>query len=148
MSNETFKKEFSFVDANNNKFNIEAEITDRNGYLEFTDEAILIAAAVKLFDLKLDDLNDIEVDGNRITVQGIEYLAGDDNDMKKAHRDDADSYVDEEEHLIPEHLRPYFDRESFINDLVHEDRANALNRYNGREETTKINGTTIYFYQQ
>lgn len=112
------------------------------------NESILVAAAVKLFDLKKDDLEDIEVDDNSITVNGTTYLAGDDNEMDKEHRNYCEAYVEEAESQIPQHLQNYFDREAYLNDLCHDDRASALNHWNGGEEYEEINGETIYFYQQ
>lgn len=44
-------------------------------------DAELCAALCKMFDLTENDLSDIEIDGNRVNVQGDDYLAGDDDEM-------------------------------------------------------------------
>lgn len=48
---------------------------------------------------------------------------------------------------IPEHLRQYFDKDSYIADN-YDDRGAQLNYYDGCEYTESVNGTTYYIYRQ
>lgn len=229
-----FTKSFSFVDAKRNKVELDAEITMRNGYPEFTisgnyqngggqvidsikpankaqkqliflwkkhhlkqvygdfqsliesviaeiidnederkgkplsklseDELLklidqettfsgrdaeLCAAFVRMFDLSENDLQDVEIDGNRSTVQGVEYLAGDDSEMDDEWDNDLENYIDE--CLIPdlpETAQMYFDREKWKRDARIDGRAHSLNRYDGGEEHARINDTDYYAYRQ
>ena len=123
------------------------EIVEEAGFTG--NDALNVAAAVKLFSLKQEDLESIEIDGNRITVQGTEYLAGDDDEMDQAWDEDLENHIDDcVLHELPECYRRYFDKESFKDDCRIDGRAHSLNRYNGSEESEEINETTIYFYRQ
>lgn len=48
---------------------------------------------------------------------------------------------------IPEHLRQYFDKDSYISDNYN-DRGTELSYYDGCEYTESVNGTTYYIYRQ
>lgn len=48
---------------------------------------------------------------------------------------------------IPEHLRQYFDEDSYISDNYN-DRGTELSYYDGCEYTESVNGTTYYIYRQ
>lgn len=113
------------------------------------DEAELCAALVKMFDLSENDLEDIEIDGNRATVQGTEYLAGDDSAMDEEWDNELEYYIDE--CILPEvneNYRRYFDSEAWKSDARHDGRADSLNRYDGGEESAEINVSMYFAYRQ
>jgi hypothetical protein len=115
------------------------------------EDAELCAAFVKMFDLSINDLQDIEIDGTHTTtIQGITYLAGNDEAMNECWDEDLDNYLDD--CILPElpqHAQSYFDRERWKEDAKNTDgRANSLNRYDGSEEEAEINGTYYYAYRQ
>jgi hypothetical protein len=109
-------------------------------------DAELCAALCKMFDLSEDDLQDIEIDGNRVTVQGTDYLAGDDGEMDEEWDNYLENYIDECLE-IPESVERYFDREKWKDDAKMDGRGHSLNSYNGGEEEAKINGTYYYAYR-
>lgn len=109
----------------------------------------LCAALVRMFDLSENELEDIEIDDNRVTVQGVEYLAGEDSEMDQEWDNDLENYIDE--CLIPdlpETAQKYFDREAWKRDAQIDGRAHSLNRYDGGEEHARINDTDYYAYRQ
>lgn len=110
-------------------------------------DAELCAAFVKMFNLKLDDLASIGIGNDIASVQGTDYIAGNDNEMDEAWeqylRDSIDDCME-----IPDHIRPYFDEERWINDAKIDGRGHCLNHYDGGEESAIINGTWYYAYQQ
>jgi len=110
-------------------------------------DAELCAALCKMFDLTENDLSDIEIDGNRVTVQGDDYLAGTDSDMDDEWDENLENYIDECLE-IPEGIEMYFDREKWKSDARMDGRGHSLNRYNGGEEEAKINGTYYFAYRQ
>lgn len=111
----------------------------------FTDrDAELAAAFVRMLDLSEDDLQDIEINDARATVQGVEYIAGDDSEMDSEWDSELDNYLDEWE----ESKSPYFDTEAWKRDARMDGRGHALNRYNGDELEQKINDTWYYAYRQ
>lgn len=114
------------------------------------DDANLCAALVKMFDLTINDLDDVEIDSNnRVTVQGIEYLAGTDREMDEAWDEDLENYIDEcILPDLPETARRYFDNEAWKRDARHDGRAHSLNRYDGSEEEADVNGTSYFAYRQ
>jgi hypothetical protein len=109
----------------------------------------LCAAIVRMFDLRENDLQDIEIDDTRVTVQGIEYLAGTDQEMDEEWDKSLDNYLDEcilTE--VPENVQRYFDTDKWKDDAKHDGRAHSLNRYDGNEESIEINGTLYFAYRQ
>lgn len=113
------------------------------------DEVTLCAALVKMFDLTVNDLEDVEIDGTRVTVQGIDYLAGTDDEMDQEWDEDLENYI--YECILPEvneNYRRYFDNEAWKKDARMDGRAHSLNRYNGNEEEAKINDTYYFAYRQ
>jgi hypothetical protein len=113
-------------------------------------DAELCAAFVRMFDLCLNDLADIEINDTRATVQGVDYLAGTDEEMNEAWDEELENYIDE--CILPdlknESLNRYFDREAWKDDARHDGRAHALNRWDGGEEEASINNTYYYAYRQ
>lgn len=114
------------------------------------DDANLCAALVKMFDLSINDLDDVEIDANnRVTVQGIEYLAGTDSEMDDLWDEDLENYIDEcILPDLPENARRYFDNEAWKSDARMDGRAHSLNRYDDSEEEAEINGTSYFAYRQ
>lgn len=117
---------------------------------DFSDrDAELAAAIVRLFDLSTNDLQDIEIKDTRVTVQGTDYLAGDDDEMDAEWEDSLDNYLDE--CVLPEaqgDLARYFDREAWKKDARMDGRAHSLNHYDGGEESNTVNGTEYFIYRQ
>lgn len=116
------------------------------------DQAERIAAFVKMFDLSEDDLQDIVINDTNVHIQGIDYIAGTDDEMEEEYDKELDSYIDE--CVFPggnnsnTTLERYFDREAFKRDARIDGRAHSLNRYDGGEEYATINGTAYYAYRQ
>ena len=110
-------------------------------------DAELCAAFVKMFDLSENDLEDIEINDTRCSVQGVDYLAGDDEEMDSAWDENLENYIDECLE-IPESMERYFDREAWKSDAKIDGRGHSLNYYDGGEEEEKINGTYYFAYRQ
>jgi hypothetical protein len=109
----------------------------------------LAAAFVLMFGLSQDDLQDIEIDGTECKVQGIDYLAGDNDEMDDAWDNDLENYI--EECILPdlpETVKRYFDNEAWKRDARYDGRAHSLNRYDGNELEVKIGETYYYAYRQ
>ena len=116
----------------------------------FTDrDAELCVAFIKMFSLSEDDVQDIEIDGNRSKVQGIDYLAGTDSEMDDEWDENLENYIDE--CLLPkvkdENIQKYFDREAWKRDAKFDGRGHSLNYWDGGEEEATVNGTAYYAYQ-
>jgi hypothetical protein len=120
-------------------------IEDITGYTG--RDAELCAAFIQMFDLCENDLQDIEIDGTRCTVQGIDYLAGTDEEMGEEWDGYLERYIDECLE-IPEHIERYFDREAWKEDARYDGRGHSLNSYDGGEECAEINGVYYYAYRQ
>jgi hypothetical protein len=102
-----------------------------------------------MFNLSENDLQDIEINDTRATVQGTDYIAGDDEEMDQEHDQELENYLDEcVLPEMPETARRYFDKEAWKNDAQADGRAHALNRYDGGEESAEVNGTEYYAYRQ
>jgi hypothetical protein len=109
----------------------------------------LCAALVRMFDLSEDDLGDVLIDGTRVTVQGIDYMAGTDEEMDELWDESLDNYLEEcVLPELPEMARKYFDNEAWKRDARHDGRGHCLNSYDGTEEEQKINNTWYYAYRQ
>jgi len=145
---------------------------------QFTDfedeEARLCAALVQMFDLSENDLEHVEINETSVTVQGINYIAGNDEQMdektyeyikdsawafNKGFIIDHSSVLDNDEgseqilSAIQEQceggneavLKLIDDFEEFADDAISADgRGHFLNNYNGAEEEASING--VYYY--
>jgi len=121
-------------------------IEDKTGFGS-TRDLELTAAFIEMFELSENDLEDIEINGTYCNVQGIDYLAGDDEEMDEAWDEELESFIDECLE-IPEHLEYYFDREAWKSNARIDGRAHALSRYDGSEESALINDTWYYAYRQ
>lgn len=118
---------------------------------EFTGrDAELCAAFVRMFDLSAADLGNIEIEDTRATIQGTEYIAGDNAEMDVEWEKDLENVLDD--CILPEaklgQYERYFDREQWIEDAKQDGRGHSLNRWDGSEEEAKINETYYYAYQQ
>lgn len=137
-------------------------------------DAELCAALVRMFELSENDLEDISIDGVRVTVQGTDYTAGNEEEMTEAVTEDIkqtlwafnSSFLANQTDLPEEvftALQPQcenandaieklIDRscgmESFVESAVSEDgRGHFLNRYDGTEENTTVEGTKYFAYR-
>jgi len=123
------------------------EESDIDLFQDFGAPETALALALML-GLSVNEINDIEEGrGNYWTVQGVDYLAGTDEEMDEEWDKALDNYIDECID-IPDHLEPYFDRDKWIDDAKIDGRGHALNRYNGGEESIEINGVYYYAYRQ
>lgn len=138
-------------------------------------DAELAAAFVRMFALGEGDLDDIKIDGTNCRVQGIYYIAGDDDEMLIAVIEEIrnslwafnPSFLASKtglSTLVFEALQPQCENsndaieslveskggiEPFVESAVAADgRAHFLNRYDGNELSVNINGTTYYAYRQ
>lgn len=147
---------------------IEEEEEERKGesVKDWTDEALLAyinehcsfaserdnelaAALVRMFDLCVNDFDDIEIDDNRCKVQGTDYLAGTDDEMDVEWEADLDSYLENCVYPdLPGNMQMYFNDDKWKSDAKMDGRANSLNHYDGNEESCKINDTEYYAYRQ
>lgn len=111
----------------------------------------LYIVCIKEFDLTLDDLHQIKYDelDYLATIQGVDYLIGDDDDMNLSWDKELNYYIDEcilPE--MPERYHVYFDDKAFKDDCRCDGRAHSLNRYDGSESEQDALGITYYIYQQ
>ena len=124
-------------------------VTDKDIDLfdNFSEPETALALAL-ICGLSVNEIDDISEDGNNYwTVQGVSYLAGTDDEMDGAWDEELDRYIDECIE-IPAHIEPYFDRERWKDDAKIDGRGHSLNRYDGGEDYTEVNGTTYYAYRQ
>jgi hypothetical protein len=119
-------------------------IEEKIGYTGRDGE--LAAAFVKILYLCENDLEDIDINDNHSTIQGVDYIAGDDDEMDNEWDDYLERYIDECLE-IPDYIEHYFDREKWKDDAKIDGRGHSLNSYNGCEESMKINGTWYYAYR-
>ena len=100
--------------------------------------------------LSENDLDDIIFERHeRVTIQGIDYLAGTDSEMDEHWDESLENYIDEcILHNFPEEFQCYFDREAWKSDAKYDGRANSLNFYDGNEIEYLYDGTYYYAYRQ
>jgi hypothetical protein len=113
------------------------------------DEAERVAALVKMFDLSINDLSDVEISDSRATVQGIDYHFGTDEEMDIVHEEYLQNYLDEcvLSEIKDDNLKRYFDSEQWIEDAKQDGRAHSLNNWDGSEEEAKVNNTFYFAYR-
>lgn len=112
-------------------------------------DAELCLALALMNDLTVDELDSIEIDDNRCTVQGVDYLAGTDDEMDEEWDADLDNYLEECVYPeLPETAKRYFDDDAWKKDARMDGRAHSLGRYNGEEESKTVNGTEYFAYRQ
>lgn len=81
-------------------------------------------------------------------LDDIEFLAGTDQEMESKYEEYLDNYIDDVLE-IPDHIRIYFNDEAWKRDAkINSSRAEALNRYNGKEIEYKYNNDWFYAYRQ
>lgn len=80
-------------------------------------------------------------------IDNGDYKVLDDTEAQKAFEDSIESAIDNVLDEIPEHLRQYFDKDSYIADNYN-DRGTQLSYYDGCEYEESVNGTTYYIYKQ
>lgn len=126
----------------------EVEESDLDLFQDFDRPELALALALML-DLKVNEIEDIEEnDDIHWTVQGVDYLAGDDDEMDQEWEDDLDNYLEECVYPdLPENMRNYFDDDAWKRDAKFDGRGHSLNRYDGGELETCVNGTYYYAYR-
>jgi len=75
-----------------------------------------------------------------------EYKVFTDDEAQKEFDERVELSVDHAMMEIPQYLRQYFDRDSYIEDN-YDDRGTQLGYYDGCEYTESVNGTTYYIYR-
>ena len=118
-------------------------------FSDFNDPESAFALAVHCA-LCTDEIDDIIEHGDcRWTVQGTDYLCGNDEEMDEAWEQSLENYLDEcVLPELPENMREYFDKEAWIEDAKVDGRAHSLNRYDGTEASVVTLNSTIYIYRQ
>jgi hypothetical protein len=117
----------------------------------YSEEVEKYLALLRHLDLTTADVDpDIFIDGNKITIQGFDYLVCTDEQADSEFEDSIENYVDDCVILeIPKHLQQYFDTDRFIEDAKYNfGRGQQLNYYDGSEYEQEVKGTTYYIYQQ
>jgi hypothetical protein len=126
----------------------ERKVTEEDSELftEFSEPETVHALALML-DLCVNEIEDIEENNNcRYTVQGVDYLAGTDDEMDEEWNNYLDSYIDDCVE-IPAEIENFFDRDKYINYLKQDGRGHSLNSYNGDELEINLNGVYYYAYR-
>ncbi len=127
----------------------ERKVTEEDAelfYSDFSDDKTALALALML-DLCINEIDDIEENNDcRWTVQGVDYLAGTDEEMDEAWDEDLENYIDECLE-IPESVGKYFDREAWKEDARVDGRGHSLNRYDGGELYITLQGVDYFAYR-
>jgi hypothetical protein len=108
-----------------------------------------VLAIAKMLDLTVNEIDDIKIDGNRITVQGVDYIFGTDSEMDDEWDEELEGFL--EDCIYPElegNLKQYFNDEAWKRDAKMDGRGHSLNRYNGGELYTTVDGVDYYAYRQ
>jgi len=152
MDDERFKDILDLcasIEAESNEYRDRAITKEDSDLFEDFERPDAVHALCLMIEACVEDVKSIEEDGNRITVCGIEYLCGDDDEMDEEHVKDIKNYVDEcVLYTIPERYRKYFDLDKFIDDAKQDGRGHSLNRWDGSELEYTLNNTTYYAYRQ
>ena len=100
--------------------------------------------------LSVNEVEDIVENSDTYwTVQGVDYIAGTDDEMDDAWDVELDNYLEECVYPdLPENMRIYFDDDKWKDDARVDGRGHALNRYDDGEEYTQVQGVGIYAYRQ
>lgn len=127
----------------------EVEGGDIDLFDDFNQSECALALALML-ELNINEIEDIvEERNNRWCVQGVDYLAGTDEEMDYVWDEYLENYIDEcILYELPEPYRMYFDRESWKDDARNDGRGHSLNSYDGGELEQKINENWYYAYRQ
>jgi hypothetical protein len=121
-------------------------IDDISLFEDFSEPETALAIALML-NLCVNEIEDIEEGSNyRWTVQGVDYLAGNDAEMDEVWNEYLENYIDECLE-IPKEMGRYFDREAWKSDARMDGRGHSLNSYDGGEEEIKVNETYYYMYK-
>jgi hypothetical protein len=108
-----------------------------------------VLAIAKMLDLTVNEIDDIKIDGNRITVQGVDYIFGTDSEMDDEWDEELEGFL--EDCIYPElegNLKQYFNDEAWKRDAKMDGRGHSLNRYDGGELYTTVDGVDYYAYRQ
>ena len=100
--------------------------------------------------LSVNEVEDIVENSDTYwTVQGVDYIAGTDDEMDDAWDVELDNYLEECVYPdLPENMRIYFDDDKWKDDARVDGRGHSLNRYDGGEEYTQVQREEIYAYRQ
>lgn len=77
----------------------------------------------EFFDIDVDDIN--KISDNRFEVYGTMYLMVDEFEVDTELYNFFQGVADDEVNNIPEYLRKYFDKDSFIEDCINDIKANS-----------------------
>ena len=137
------------IEAESNEYR-GREITEHDSELfENFDRPDAVHALCLMLESRIKDVKTIEEEDNRITVCGIEYLCGDDEEMDEEYEEYLVNYIDDCVLCdIPQIYRKYFDTDKFIADCSYDGRGNELNLWDSSELEYTLNDTTYYAYRQ
>lgn len=127
----------------------QVEECDIDLFQDFDSPECALALAIML-ELSVNQIDDIDENGDcRWTVLGIDYIAGDDDEMNDMWDEALDNYLEDCVYPdLPDFARRYFDDEAWKRDARFDGRSHSLNMYDGSELEYSINGTYYYAYRQ
>lgn len=106
-----------------------------------------IKALAQHLGCKKSEITQSSYDENLFEYGSEEYLVVTDEEADELWEGDLENYIDECME-IPEHIKPYFDRESWKSDARQYGRGHSLGRYDGVENYEEVKGETYYIYRQ
>lgn len=106
-------------------------------------------AIAVMLELSINEIDDISEEGNyRYCVQGVDYIAGTDEEMDEVWDEYLDNYI--EDCILPElpkNMVNYFDTEKWKDDARIDGRAHTINNYDGSELSCCIDDVWYYAYR-
>jgi len=114
------------------------------------DTALILMMFIEKHDLTDEDLKNIYIDDDYYTVQGVTYLAGREETIKKYAYMEIRNYLDELLPKVPKPLVNYLDVDEFKEDMLLAGYGELLNRYDGSEYTFEnmMDGEIYYALEQ
>lgn len=107
-----------------------------------------IKALAKYLECKVNDLNESSYDEQVIECGKQEYLVVDEQEADDVWEQRLESYIEEcIRAQLPEHLRSYFDSDSWKEDARMDGRGHSISSYDGCENDIEIDGETIYIFR-
>lgn len=115
----------------------------------FTDDVKIQALAQGLeIENDMEKVQEIEHRrGDEYSYNGETYYIFTEEELDERRTNTAESLADDAECEIPEHLRGYFDRESYLGDTLENYDNESLFGYSNEIEI-KIDGETFYIFQE
>lgn len=112
------------------------------------DDAPRVYALALSLGLTVEEaLNDCDVSEDDIEHGKRAYLVADEGTTEQIARDYVENTIDDVLD-IPDNLRPYFDKEKYIDDCMMDGYGHILNSWDGTEDTETVDGTTYYIIRR